>query len=254
MEAIVPQSTDKAVKQILAAREWFASPKGQHLLQDEFPILCEALSYYIGRYILYWGPLETLSTSENYKNDVFSLGLNGVGANIICEERAWPIITESVSAVVLQHSLDFASSPHDLLRESARCVRPGGHLLIAGFNPLSFGGLYKRCCFNILGKSNSISYYKLSDWLRLLGFSIDKHWYGGYSFPFKRLLCKRLFNRLEAMGMQRSLFGCGFYVVSARKLMIQITPDVAKKRFIWGKLTPFPVTNRNDVRKNDRNY
>ena len=43
--------------------------------------------------------------------------------------------------VVLQHGLDFCLSPHGLLREAARSVRPGGYLLISGVNPWSTWGL-----------------------------------------------------------------------------------------------------------------
>ncbi len=48
------------------------------------------------------------------------------GVEIACAEEAWPVLEHGADLVLLQHALDFAVSPHRLLREAARCVRPGG--------------------------------------------------------------------------------------------------------------------------------
>lgn len=57
-----------------------------------------------------------------------------------------PLAQHSVDLVIMHHTLDYASFPHQTLREVSRSLKSGGHLLIIGFNPLSFWGM--RRVFN----------------------------------------------------------------------------------------------------------
>lgn len=52
-----------------------------------------------------------------------------------------PIKPESIDAVVLMHTLEFAENPHKLLQEIYNALIPGGSLLIFGFNPHSLMGI-----------------------------------------------------------------------------------------------------------------
>lgn len=226
-------------------RTWFNGEHGTYLLSLEKPIIDKALSYYFGRFLLQAGPLFSLHAPIRNMTEIVSVGISDSGADIIHEEHAWPILTEGVECVVLHHALDFASSPHDVLREAARCVRPGGHLLIVGFNPYSLWGIYRHCTRSVLNKTHSLSYMRLTDWLRLLGFSVERQWKGGYGLP------KSKWTKLELMGQRKNWFGNGFYIISARKLMVTPTPSEKKRRSILGGLAPIPVVNRSDAKIND---
>lgn len=48
-----------------------------------------------------------------------------------------PLASESFGAVLIQHALDDAGAPEDLLTECERILTPGGSLWLAALNPLS---------------------------------------------------------------------------------------------------------------------
>ena len=60
---------------------------------------------------------------------------------ILAEDNLLPFPNDSVDILVLQHSLDISAHPHHVLREAERVLRPGGRLLLFGFNPSSSWGL-----------------------------------------------------------------------------------------------------------------
>lgn len=196
------------------------------------------------------GPLFSLSSPIKNIGEVVSLGGKTSHADIVCQEYAWPILTEGVECIILHHSLDFAVSPHDVLREAARCVRPGGHLLIVGLNPHSVWGIYRRFTTSILNGSHSLTYARLVDWLKLLGFSVEQRWTGGYSWPRSNSLSSKSM-KFETLGQQRKWIGNGFYIVSARKLMIRPTVLEDKRLNILKGMAPIPVVNRSDVKVNE---
>lgn len=251
MTELLPPNQQQMKQHVQAVRSWFASGKGQRLLSLEKPLINQALTYYFGRFLLQAGPLYNLQQPIKDVDEIISIGGEGINADIVCDENAWPIQTEGVEAVVLQHSLDFAFSPHNIVREAARCIRPGGYLLIVGFNPYSYWGIYRRCHFGLLSNSHSISYGRLMDWLRLLGFAVERTWKGGYGLPNNTVVQDKVIG-LEAIGQHRKCWGNGFYIISARKMMIQPTPLKSKKKIILGNLAPIPAVNRNDVRVDER--
>lgn len=251
MAELYSPTQQELMQKVAAVRSWFASDKGQKLLALEQPFINEALSYYFGRFLLDVGPFLKLAEPIKDINTIVSLGCEGANVDIISEEYAWPIQTESVEIVTLRHALDFSYSPHNLLREAARCIRPGGHLLIVGLNPYSLWGVYRRCHFGIWSKSHSVSMSRLFDWLRLLGFAIEQQWTGAYCLPTKGYKEGKL-TALETIGQKYHCWGNGFYVVSARKMMIQPTPLVAERKPILNSLAPVPIINRSDVKVNEQ--
>ena len=61
--------------------------------------------------------------------------------SVEADYAALPFAAGSVDLVVLPHVLEFAANPHQVLREVERVLVPEGHVVIAGFNPVSLFGL-----------------------------------------------------------------------------------------------------------------
>jgi len=133
-------------------------------------------------------PRDGLSTTQQAEDPI---GLH-------CEFDALPFPQNSLDLVVLPHALELARDPHQTLREVERVLVPEGRVVIAGFNPTSLWGLRQRAGRMKrglgLGRDKSlylpragefIGYWRLRDWLRLLGFEVEIGRFGCYRPPFE---------------------------------------------------------------------
>lgn len=111
--------------------------------------------------------------------------------SLLCDFDALPFPQASIDLVVLPHTLELGRDAHQTLREVERVLVPEGRLVITGFNPASLWGLRQR--LGRMKRSNRlylprsgefIGYWRLRDWLRLLGFEIESGHFGCYAPPW----------------------------------------------------------------------
>jgi len=236
-----PQGCDPWLSLIDQASLWFEGPLGQQLLAQEQRVLSEELSRCFGSYLVHNGPFGGAPVEpQNIKRSV-RLGAPLPGVEIQCEEQAWPLGEHAADVVVLQHALDFSLSPHGLLREAARGVRPGGHLLIVGINPWSAWGMRHLVSREALRQARCIRPSRVGDWLNLLGFALEKHRFGCYCPPLSSNEWQARLSRLETLGQRLQAPTGGFYLLVARKLMIGLRPLRQQRRERMGQLLPMPV-------------
>jgi SAM-dependent methyltransferase len=89
----------------------------------------------------------------------------------------WPFQNDSLDYIVLPHVLEFALDPHAVLREAARCLRPGGSMSLTAFNPHSLLGW--QAGHTELGHRNRwVSRRRLIDWMALLNLHTDRGAFG----------------------------------------------------------------------------
>lgn len=55
---------------------------------------------------------------------------------VVARPSELPLASDSVDVLVLHHTLDVTRHPQQVLRESVRVLRPGGTLLLVGFDPI----------------------------------------------------------------------------------------------------------------------
>lgn len=226
---------------IKQARAWLASPLGEQLLASQRAALDEELARYFGGYLVHYGPAEAEPPKAPQIRCNVRLGAPLAGVQIVCEEQAWPLGEHAADVVVLQHGLDFSLSPHSLLREAARSVRPGGYLLITGINPWSAWGLRHYFARDGLRRARCISPSRLADWLSLLGFALEKRRFGCYRPPLSAPAWQARLAGLERWGGHLQAPGGGFYLLVARKLVVGLRPLRPPQRASMGKLLPLPV-------------
>jgi SAM-dependent methyltransferase len=161
--------------------KWFATPLGRQLLQYEHRQLQQILPGLFGYHIAQLGRLNDGSLIEasriGHKINVCidADDQSGSDAGLVCLSEALPLSSDSIDVLVLPHVLEFEQSPHQILRECERVLIGEGHIIIIGFNPWSWWGLWRV----LLGwreeppwTGHYFSMARVQDWLRLLGFEL----------------------------------------------------------------------------------
>jgi SAM-dependent methyltransferase len=244
-EKVVAQADPQWLALIDQARDWFSGPLGQLLLREEQHLLEDELGRFFGGYLVHYGPgAEPPPVAAQVQRNV-RLGAPLPGVEIICEEQAWPLSEHAADVVVLQHGLDFSLSPHGLLREAARSVRPGGHLLVVGINPWSLWGVRHAFTKDALNKARCISASRVGDWLNLLGYALEKRRYGCYCPPLQAPAWQARMAGWERLAGAKQLAGGGVYVLVARKMVVGLRPLREARREPMGKLLPLPLAKVN---------
>ncbi len=134
----------------------------------------------------------------------------------------WPIQNDSLDYIVLPHVLEFASDAHAVLREAARCLRPGGTLSLTAFNPHSLLGW--QAGQTELGKrTNWVSRRRLIDWMALLNLHTDQGAFGQW-----RPQCaqKQRFERLSWLDEAGERWWPHLANVFALRAVKRLSPDL----------------------------
>lgn len=157
---------------------WAVSPRGRRLSVIEHQEVSRLVPEFFGRHFLqigHWGSAnDWLDNSEMLHRAVLSTRLQGEGEARV-DAQQLPLVSRSVDAMLLPHTLEFANSPHTVLREVSRVLSERGRLLILGFNPYSLLGLRRRLGLaprQLPSDSRFYSAGRVNDWLSLLDFEI----------------------------------------------------------------------------------
>ena len=149
---------------------------------------------------------------------------------LCCDFDALPFPAQSLDLVVLPHTLEQAGDPHQTLREVERVLVPEGRVMILGFNPTSLWGLRQRAgrarrAFGIGGgmflprAGEFLNYWRLRDWLRLLGFEVEGGRFGCYRPPFASTRWLERSAWIESIGERWwPVLGGAYYLVAVKRV------------------------------------
>lgn len=139
--------------------------------------------------------------------------------DVLCDLSALPFAAHSTDLVILPHVLEFHHDPHQILREIERMLIPEGQVIIIGFNPISLWGLKNRVRRDneFPWNGNYISPLRLKDWLKLLGFEVDRNTFGCFAPPCHQEQWLRRWHFMEAAGDRWWGFPGGVYMLRAIK-------------------------------------
>lgn len=220
---------------------WLKSRSAKRLLALQSAWLQSQLGRFSGAHLMFHGLAQNTDfLRESPIRHAFRLGVpwqqGVVAADAWMTSSDWPLGDQSISLVVMQHSLDFTRRPHQMIREAARVLTPSGYLVIIGFNPWSWwGGVQKMMplATEMPWLANSVSMSRLKDWLMLLDFSIQSTDTMGHVWPITMLpedLSQRVDNILAGPSSMGNL-----YMIIAQKTMIGMT-SIRSRR--WSIVEP----------------
>ncbi|NRA41223.1 MAG: methyltransferase domain-containing protein [Pseudomonadales bacterium] len=229
-----------------ALQQWFGSEVGQTFLGEQQRMLNDQLETLFGYHLMQLSVLPDICLYDNSRaQHSFSIELVPSAAStgaVIAHEAHLPIENDALDIAIVHHLLDFSPSPHELLKEVQRVTRPGGHILIMGFNPLGalgamsfFGNLSGHAFWN----NRLLSARRLADWLTLLDLSVQQVNYGYYRLPIKTHLLRGVSSRLEQLLQKRQpSLGAGFYSLLAKNEYAALTPHKPR----WHKQRPMMLS------------
>lgn len=199
--------------------DWYATPRGEYVLNWERAQFDSAVEDVFGFVAVQVGAAGLDFLAANRIPFRTYIGAEA-GCSVRSEPCALPIASQSVDLIVLPHVLEFSESPHQILREAERVLRPEGHIVISGFNPLSLWGA-QRILAHRRGEypwsGDFIGLLRLRDWLKLLGFELNGGRFGCYAPPFRSSTWLQRSAFMESAGDRWWPIAGGIYVVRAVK-------------------------------------
>jgi SAM-dependent methyltransferase len=216
--------------------EWLASGLGRALLERERAAVGASLEQVFGRLLLQigsWGPRDLFLPLARTQGRLLVAEPGAQGA-LVSHATDLPVLSASVDAVLLPHTLEFEPEPHAVVREAERVLVGEGHLLVLGFEPLGAWAIRHRLSRRGLlpGLDHFLPERRLRDWLKVLSFEVEPTRSLLYSWPLARLEGTRLGAMLEraGAGLAARTSGAlrapiaGAYLVKARKSLYTLTP------------------------------
>lgn len=230
----------------LRLNQWFQSPQGAAVLEAELSAVKPVVNRIFGYHILQIGCSEEHSLIEESPAGhkiIFAPSYREGSKNAVANNEELPLANDSIDAVVLHHALDFTEDSHKLLREATRVLRPGGEMVIIGFNPYSpwgFWKLFKRR-IHIPWRARFLSRHRLTDWLRLLDLHIDSVRFGLHFLPLKNRKLLRTAQRLERFGNRLHSPLGGAYIIVCLKQVVPLTPILPRWRPLRARAAVMPA-------------
>jgi SAM-dependent methyltransferase len=207
--------------------QWMRSPLGEYVMgweQERFDALVADI---FGFNALQVGLTAADFLRANRMPLRVRCDLDGPAA-VRADPQHLPFAAASLDLVVLPHTLEFAASPHQILREVERVLVPEGQVVITGFNPYSLWGVRRRLSPRDAAfpwQGNYIGVLRLKDWLKLLGFETQLGSFGCYAPALPQ---QKWLNRWRFM----ELAGSRWWPIAGAVYMVQAIKRVHGMRLI----------------------
>ena len=200
-------------------QQWFETPPGQYVLEQERYYFDRVVADIFGYNAMQIGFTGFDFLRSNRMPLKIVLG-PGEGASVAACAAFLPVGSGSIDLILLPHILEFSSNPHQILREVHRVLIHEGHVIISGFNPFSLWGLHQRMTpsksdFPWCGRF--IALPRMRDWLGLLNFETVAGQLGCYVPPCANEKWLSRMRFMEAAGDRWWPIAGGIYFLQAVK-------------------------------------
>ena len=201
---------------------------GQYVLGHEQAFYQKVLTDIFGLYALQMGVCEIDFLKNSRIATTIKLGQDAPG-NLFAKAEAIPCDWRSVDLVVLPHTLELSNNPHQVLSEVRRILVPEGKVVITGFNPASLWGIRRQNFTAMTPRAQMLGWWRLKDWLKLLGFEISLGQFMVYVPPCSCSDWVKRFAFMEKAGNRWWPQLAAVYALVATKQVYNVTPLYAAK-------------------------
>ena len=212
--------------------EWFDQTLGRSLQAVEANRLRSVWPHFRGNMAVQLGRIGSMDlmdacpAARRYLLDLPGFNPPSLVTAVHGEVEALPFDSRSIDLALLPHTLEFASDPHQVLREVQRVLTPEGHIVILGFNPMSLWGLWRmlRRSDRAPWNGHFIHLLRIKDWLKLLDFDLVQ---GNMLYYRPPLHSEKLMDRLyflDKIGDRWWPMAAAVYMVVAKKRVAAMTP------------------------------
>jgi len=211
------------------AKDWFDTALGSALLRVESQATAAALEQVFGFQCLQigsWGPPGLfLAHARTQRSALIAVEADS-GGSVRSRAAELAIQADSVDAVLLPHTLECETDPHEVLREAGRILVGEGHLVVLGFEPLGPWALRQRLTRGafVPGVRRTLAERRLRDWLQLLGFEVLEVRRFLFAPPLARLQSAPTEALFAASGRRLWPRLSGAYLLKARKRVYCVRP------------------------------
>ena len=228
--------------------QWLQNePLGQYVLAQEQIFYRKVLDDIFGLYALQLGLSEINFLETSRIEDNIYLGQDKP-ANLFAQAEAIPCDGRSVDLVLLPHTLELSTNPHQVLHEVSRILVPEGKVVITGFNPASLWGVRRQNFAAMIPRAQMVGWWRLKDWLKLLGFEISLGQFMVYIPPCSSPEWINRFGFLEKAGNRWWPQLAAVYGLVATKQVYNVTPLYAP----LSKKTPLRTRALNEVKVSNK--
>ena len=197
---------------------WLETATGRQLHKLERNCIDKLVEDFQGYYALQIGNLSKDMLVSSPINTKIRAGRSKL-CDVQVDYPSLPFASAELDLVVISHALEFSTEPEAIVRESFRCLRPEGQIIIIGFSPAGLYGL--RYALDTSGDypwhGEFIMASRVRDWLKVLGFTMRSGYCLGFAPPWLRGEWPWMRGVLENAGRRWWPLLGGVYVMQAVK-------------------------------------
>lgn len=236
-------------QQIDQLQSWYGTVEGTYVLTELRQLVTTMTEDVFGYYALELGLMvehcNLLDASRISTHIKLSTNPHSNLADTITKAEALPIGFNEIDLVVGCHVLDYAHSPHHVLREIERVLVPEGHCVLISFNPWSLRGLGQAWNYLRRVPDRPAMYTKrrIRDWFGVLGFEM----LGSYTLGFRPAIGRdNVFKHLawiDHLGRKYQLPFGSVQIIHVRKQVSRLIPIKPLIRPTQKRLSPSMAVN-----------
>jgi len=240
-------------------KHWYDTPLGLMMLEQERHLINEALADVQGNRLLQisldgrrWFCEHARAKHGVLLAPQIELGMEP--NTLVADAEELPVQSAVIDILVLHHAFEFSEDPHQVLREAARVLRPGGTLILLAFNPFSLLGLHSMLRGRDVApfSARMLAPGRLHDWFRLLQLMPLFSRSAGYDYPLENRSWRRRLGWLGALLRMLPGQSGNLVLMTARKDVAGMTPlrPEWNRRLLGGLQVIESKAGRSGIRRN----